>query len=40
MNIELCDAFGSQIQVTFFKEAVDKFDKVLKQGKCFLFSNG
>ena len=30
MNIELCDAFGSQIQVTFFKEAVDKFEKVVQ----------
>jgi ssDNA-binding replication factor A large subunit len=30
MNIDLCDAFGSQIQATFFKEAVDKFDPVIK----------
>ena len=30
MNIELCDAFGSQIQCTFFKEAVDKFENVLQ----------
>jgi ssDNA-binding replication factor A large subunit len=30
MNIDLCDAYGSQIQATMFKEAVDKFDPVLK----------
>jgi len=30
MNIDLIDAFGSQIQATFFKEAVDKFEPILR----------
>lgn len=29
MNVDLMDAFGSQIQATFFKEAADKFEKVI-----------
>lgn len=29
MNIDLIDAFGSQIQATFFKDAVDKFEPKL-----------
>jgi replication factor A1 len=30
MNIDLIDAYGSQIQATFFKEAVDKFEGVIR----------
>lgn len=40
MNVDLIDAFGSQIQCTFFKEAVDKFDPILQDNNVYLFSNG
>ena len=32
MNLELMDCFGTQIQATFFNDAVDKFDPILKEG--------
>ena len=32
LNIELMDTFGTQIQATFFKDAVEKFDSLLKEG--------
>ena len=40
MNVDLIDAFGSQIQATFFKEAVDKFEPILRQNGVYTFSNG
>lgn len=40
MNLELMDCFGTQIQATFFKDAVDKFDSVIKEQGIYLFSNG
>ena len=40
MNIDLIDAFGSQIQATFFKDAVDKFEPKLKQNQVYTFSGG
>ena len=40
MNIDLIDAFGAQIQATFFKEAVDKFEPNLKQNQVYTFSGG
>lgn len=40
MNIELMDKHGTQIQATFFKDAVDKFDPVIREAGMYLFSNG
>ena len=40
MNLDLIDAFGSQIQATFFKDAVDKFEPKLKQNTVYTFSGG
>ena len=40
LNIELMDKHGTQIQATFFKDAVDKFDPILREGGIYLFSNG
>lgn len=40
MNIELMDKHGTQIQATFFKDAVDKFDPIINEGGIYLFSNG
>ena len=40
MNIELMDSFGTQIQATFFKDAVDKYDPIIKEGNIYLLSNG
>ena len=40
MNFELIDAYGSAISATVFKEAVDKFDPILEEGKVFVLSGG
>ncbi|CDW83120.1 replication protein a 70 kda dna-binding subunit [Stylonychia lemnae] len=40
MNCDLIDKEGCQIQCTFFGEAAEKFDKILKENHVFLFSNG
>ena len=40
MNIDLIDAFGTQIQATFFKDAVDKFDPKLRANQVYTFSGG
>ena len=40
LNIDLIDAFGSQIQATFFKDAVDKFDPKIQQNKVYTFACG
>jgi len=39
-GVELIDAEGGQIRGTFFNEAADKYDKMLEQGKVYLFSGG
>ena len=33
MNIEFIDAEGDQMQATFFKSMVDKFDDIIKETK-------
>ncbi|TNV82843.1 hypothetical protein FGO68_gene14201 [Halteria grandinella] len=40
LNIEMMDQFGTQIQATFFKDAVDKFDPIIREGGIYLFANG
>ena len=40
MKIELVDQLGTQIEATFFGEAADKFEHVLKKDGVYLFSNG
>lgn len=40
LNIDLVDQYGSQIQATMFKDAVDKFDPILKENNVYTFSNG
>lgn len=40
MNVDLVDSYGTEIQATFFNEAVDKFDELLKPNKVYMFSNG
>ena len=40
LNIELMDKHGTQIQATFFKDAVDKFEPILEEGHIYLLSNG
>lgn len=40
MNIDLMDAYGDQIQATFFKSAVDYFESRIEENKVYLFSNG
>ena len=34
------DKHGTQIQATFFKDAVDKFEPILEEGHIYLLSNG
>ena len=34
------DMHGTQIQATFFNDACEKYEAILKQGCVFLFSNG
>ena len=40
MNIDLIDKDQSQIQATFFNDAAEKFDKILRENKVYLFANG
>lgn len=40
LKIELLDAFGTQIEGTFFGDAADRFDPILIQEKVYFFSNG
>lgn len=40
MNIDLIDKEGTQIQATFFGEAANKFDHLLRENHIYLFSNG
>lgn len=40
LNVELMDMYGTQIQATFFNDACEKFEGLLKQGSIFLMSNG
>jgi replication factor A1 len=39
-SVDLLDAEGGQIRATFFNEAVAKYEKMIEQGKVFLFSGG
>lgn len=34
------DMYGTQIQATFFNDACEKFETILKQGSIFLWSSG
>lgn len=40
LSVDLIDAYGDQIQATFFSEAVDKFNPTLNKGGVYLFSKG
>ena len=40
LNVELMDMHGTQIQATFFNDACEKYEPILKQGCVFLFSSG
>lgn len=40
INIELMDMHGTQIQGTFFKDACDKFEPMIKEGSIYLCSGG
>lgn len=40
LNIEMIDKEGTQIQATFFGDAVYKFSPILKENKIYLFANG
>ena len=40
LKIGLVDLYGTQIEGTFFNEAADLFDPILKENKVYLFSNG
>lgn len=39
-SVDLLDKFGGEIRASFFNDAVDKYEDVLKQGQCFVFSRG
>ncbi|CDW85719.1 subunit of heterotrimeric replication protein a [Stylonychia lemnae] len=40
INLDLMDAFGSTIQATFFKDAVEKYDELLIEGNVYVFTGG
>ena len=40
MTVDLVDSEGTQIQATFFNEAVFKFDNVLEENHVYTFANG
>ena len=40
MTVDLIDSNGDQIQGTFFKDAVDKFDPMIEEGAVYMFANG
>jgi len=39
-SVDLLDAEGGEVKGTFFKEACDKWEPVLQEGKVYTFSNG
>jgi len=39
-SVELLDSSGYDVKCTFFKEAVDKFNPFLEEGRTYLFSGG
>ena len=39
-NIDLVDKLGSTIQATFFKEAVDRYENYILEGRVYLMCNG
>ena len=40
MNVDFMDSHGTQIQATFFKEAVDRFEALIKENHVYIVSNG
>ncbi|CDW80181.1 replication protein a 70 kda dna-binding subunit-like [Stylonychia lemnae] len=40
LNIDLMDSYGTQIQSTFFREALRKYGSMIEERKVYLFSNG
>ena len=40
LNVDLVDRYGTQIQATFFNQAVDKFEGILVENKIYLLSGG
>lgn len=40
LKIALVDIYGTQIEGTFFNDAAERFDPLLKENKVYLFSNG
>ena len=40
LKITIIDMSGTKIEGAFFDEAADHFDKKIKEGKVYLFSNG
>jgi len=39
-SVDLLDKFGGEIRASFFNDAVDKYEEVLKPGLCYVFSRG
>jgi len=39
-SVDLLDKFGGEIRASFFNDAVDLYEEVLKVGQCYVFSRG
>ena len=40
LSIDMVDGFGTMIQGTFFNDAVNRFDPLLRENHVYLFANG
>ena len=40
LNVDIVDAYGTEIQATMFNEACDKFENLLQEKKCYIMSKG
>jgi replication factor A1 len=39
-SVDLLDKFGGEIRASFFNDAVDQYEDMLKTGQCYVFSRG
>lgn len=40
LKLSIIDMYGTKIEAAFFDDAADHFEKELKEGKVYQFSNG
>lgn len=40
LSFDLVDAYGTEIQATMFNDAVDKFESLIQEKRCYIMSKG